>query len=114
MLHQLESRKNAIEIELNERLRRRQEELQVKLESLGELENGDSSTADSLVSRTRELKSLNASIQTLTGKVQSESSLWCTYAYSLAHQSYGAGGRRSHCRTARTPILTGESSDTTV
>ena len=73
MLHQLESRKNAIEIELNERLRRRQEELQSKLESLGELENGDSSTADSLASRTRELKSLNSSIQTLTGKVQSES-----------------------------------------
>lgn len=68
---QLESRKNALEIELNERLRRRREELQSKLESLGDLENGDSSTADSLASRMRELKSLNSSIQTLTGKAQS-------------------------------------------
>lgn len=68
--NKLESRKNVIEIELNERLRRRREELQSKLESLGELENGDSSTADSLASRTRELKSLNTSIQTITGKAQ--------------------------------------------
>jgi structural maintenance of chromosome 3 (chondroitin sulfate proteoglycan 6) len=72
IMRQLESRKNAIEIELNERLRRRREELQSKVESLGEPENGDSSTADSLASRTRELKSLNSSIQTLTGKAQSE------------------------------------------
>jgi structural maintenance of chromosome 3 (chondroitin sulfate proteoglycan 6) len=73
MTFQLESRKNALEIELNERLRRRREELQSKLESLGDLENGDSSTADSLASRVRELKSLNSSIQTLTGKAQSMS-----------------------------------------
>ncbi|RDB15230.1 Chromosome segregation protein sudA [Hypsizygus marmoreus] len=66
----LESRKNAVEIELNERLRRRREELHAKVESLGEPGDGDTSSADALESRIRELKSLNNSIATLTKRSQ--------------------------------------------
>lgn len=67
---QLEGRKNAIEIELNERLRRRREELQSSIEALGEPEDGDSSSANDLDARTRELRVLNNSIQSLTKKAQ--------------------------------------------
>ena len=63
---QLDSHKNTLEIELNESLCRRRGELQAKIETLGEAENGESSAADDLDSRVRELKSLNSSIQTLT------------------------------------------------
>jgi structural maintenance of chromosome 3 (chondroitin sulfate proteoglycan 6) len=71
-LCQLDSRKNSLEIELNESLRRRRREIQAKIETLGETENGESSAADGLDSRVRELKSLNSSIQTLTKKSQGE------------------------------------------
>ncbi|KAF8989039.1 P-loop containing nucleoside triphosphate hydrolase protein [Cyathus striatus] len=66
----LEGRKNSVEIELNERLRRRRQELQSKLESLGEPDTGDGSSPDNLESRSRELKSLQTSIQNLTKSVQ--------------------------------------------
>ncbi|TFK38980.1 structural maintenance of chromosome protein 3 [Crucibulum laeve] len=68
--NQLEGRKNSVEIELNERLRRRLGELESKLEALGESDSDDTSTAEDLDSRIRELKSLNNSIQTLSKKVQ--------------------------------------------
>ncbi|KAJ7285644.1 structural maintenance of chromosome protein 3 [Mycena rebaudengoi] len=68
--NKLEGKKNAIEIELNERLRRRRDELKTKLDELGEPGDGDSSSADDLESRVRELKTLNTSIQTLTKKNQ--------------------------------------------
>jgi structural maintenance of chromosome 3 (chondroitin sulfate proteoglycan 6) len=68
---QLEGKKNAIEIELNERLRRRRDELKSKIDELGE-PGDDSSSADDLESRTRELRTLNNSIQTLTKKTQGE------------------------------------------
>ncbi|KAJ6623432.1 RecF/RecN/SMC [Mycena sp. CBHHK59/15] len=64
------SKKNAIEIELNERLRRRRDELKSKLNELGEPGDGDSSPAEDLESRARELRTLNNSIQTLTRKNQ--------------------------------------------
>ncbi|KAJ7738464.1 structural maintenance of chromosome protein 3 [Mycena maculata] len=64
------SKKNAIEIELNERLRRRRDELKSKLDELGEPGDGDSPSADDLESRARELRTLNKSIQTLTKKAQ--------------------------------------------
>ena len=67
---QLESRKNSIEIELNERLRRRREELRAKMEALGERDNGDSSSAEDLDNRVRELKTLNNSIEALIQKAQ--------------------------------------------
>ncbi|KAJ7684992.1 structural maintenance of chromosome protein 3 [Mycena polygramma] len=67
--NKLEGKKNAIEIELNERLRRRRDELKSKIDELGE-PGDDSSSADDLESRTRELRTLNNSIQTLTKKTQ--------------------------------------------
>ncbi|KAF4621786.1 hypothetical protein D9613_012208 [Agrocybe pediades] len=68
--NELEAQKNTLEIELKERLRRRREELRSKIEALEEVDT-DSSSANDLESRERELKALNASIQTLTKKVQS-------------------------------------------
>lgn len=65
---QLEGRKNMIEIELKERLRRRKEEIRFKLDAIEE-RDVDSSSADDLESRTRELKSLNASITSLNKKI---------------------------------------------
>ena len=53
-------------------MRRRRRELQAKIETLGEAENGESSAANDLDSRTRELKSINSSIQLLTKKAQGE------------------------------------------
>ncbi|KAJ6547371.1 RecF/RecN/SMC protein [Mycena capillaripes] len=67
--NKLEGKKNAIEIELNERLRRRRDELKSKIDDLGE-PGEDSSSADDLESRTRELRTLNNSIQKLTKKTQ--------------------------------------------
>jgi structural maintenance of chromosome 3 (chondroitin sulfate proteoglycan 6) len=66
---QLESRKDGIEIELNERLRRRHNELKTKIDALAEPEGGDSSSADNLEARTRELKALNNAIEALKKKV---------------------------------------------
>jgi structural maintenance of chromosome 3 (chondroitin sulfate proteoglycan 6) len=60
---QLESRKDAIEIELNERLRRRHGDLKVKLEALAEPEGLESSSAETLEARTRELRSLINTIE---------------------------------------------------
>ncbi|KAF8212443.1 RecF/RecN/SMC protein [Mycena galopus ATCC 62051] len=65
--NKLEGKKNAIEIELNERLRRRRDELNLKIDELGQ-PGDDESSADDLESRTRELRTLNKSIQTLTTK----------------------------------------------
>ncbi|PFH53296.1 hypothetical protein AMATHDRAFT_137794 [Amanita thiersii Skay4041] len=65
----VEGRKSAIEIELNESLRRRKDELQMKLEALGISETGESTEAD-LETKARELRSLNASIQSLTKRVK--------------------------------------------
>ena len=61
-----------LEIELNESLRRRREELQTKLESLGEAEAGSFNPAD-LDNRIRELKMLNASIADLQKKASGTS-----------------------------------------
>ena len=55
-----------MEIELNESLRRRQRELQVKLESLGDAASGNDTSAESLDARKRELRSLGTSIAAAT------------------------------------------------
>lgn len=68
--YQLESQKNAIEIELKESLRRREEDLQTKLEALGDPADDGITTSDDLESRTRELRALNASIDSLTRRVK--------------------------------------------
>lgn len=67
---QLESQKNAIEIELKESLRRREEDIQAKLEVLGDPADDGTTTADDLESRTRELRALNTSIDSLTRRVK--------------------------------------------
>jgi structural maintenance of chromosome 3 (chondroitin sulfate proteoglycan 6) len=68
---QLESRKNLIEIELNESLRRQRRELQNRIDKLSD-ENRDSSPTGNLEGRTRDLKALNMSIDSLTKKAQGE------------------------------------------
>ena len=67
IFRKLESQKNALEIELNEHLRRRREEIRAKHESLDESED-NSTSPDALESRTRELRSLEKSIVNLTKK----------------------------------------------
>ena len=59
-----------LEIELNESLRRRREELKTKIEMLGEAEAGDSTAAESLAAKQRELEKLNRSIEALQKRAQ--------------------------------------------
>jgi structural maintenance of chromosome 3 (chondroitin sulfate proteoglycan 6) len=66
---QLEGRKNALEIELNEKLKRRRDELQSALEALDVAENDGSQSVDNLAIRTRELKNLHTSIATLQERI---------------------------------------------
>lgn len=66
----LESKKNIVEIELNERLYRRRDELRSKIESIQDSDGGETSAADDLDMRKRELNSLNVSIQSLTKRTQ--------------------------------------------
>ncbi|CAA7266004.1 unnamed protein product [Cyclocybe aegerita] len=56
--NELEGRKNTLEIELKERLQRQREEVKLKLETLEELSD-DSTSANDLEARTRELRTLN-------------------------------------------------------
>lgn len=59
-----------MEIELNESLRRRQRELQAKLESLSEAAGGDTTSTESLDARRRELRSLGNMIAAATKRSQ--------------------------------------------
>jgi structural maintenance of chromosome 3 (chondroitin sulfate proteoglycan 6) len=67
---QLGRSKNIIQIELNESLRRRRDELRSQIEGLGDPEIGDVNAADDLQVRTHEISSVNNAINTLTKKVQ--------------------------------------------
>lgn len=69
-----------MEIELNESLRRRREELQSKIEALGEADTGTAFSADDYEARLRELKNLDNSIQSLRKKASGEfhDIAWCT------------------------------------
>ncbi|RPD78154.1 structural maintenance of chromosome protein 3 [Lentinus tigrinus ALCF2SS1-7] len=67
---EISARKNLLEIELNEGLVRRREELRLKIEGLGASEAGDASSEDALDAKTRELKALNNSIDSLQKKIQ--------------------------------------------
>lgn len=71
-MEQLGSQKSLIEIELNERLRRKREEIQANLESLGEADSGSAFSAEDFESRSRELRILNASIQDQQKKAAGE------------------------------------------
>ncbi|KDQ11977.1 hypothetical protein BOTBODRAFT_113479 [Botryobasidium botryosum FD-172 SS1] len=63
------SQKTLLEIELNESLRRRREELRGKIESIGETDVGEASTEADLEARQTELNALVASIDDLSSKV---------------------------------------------
>ena len=67
---QLARGKNIIQIELNESLRRRRDELRSQIEGLGVPEVGDASAADELKVRIHAMSSVNNAINTLTKKVQ--------------------------------------------
>lgn len=54
-----------LDVELNEKLKRQSEELQVKLERLGEADTGNAFSVEDFEARSRELKGLNASIVNL-------------------------------------------------
>ncbi|PIL33484.1 hypothetical protein GSI_04107 [Ganoderma sinense ZZ0214-1] len=62
--------KNILEIELNEGLVRRREELRLKIEGLGASEAGDAGSEEALESKTRGLKALKNSIESLQRKIQ--------------------------------------------
>jgi structural maintenance of chromosome 3 (chondroitin sulfate proteoglycan 6) len=62
--------KNIIQIELNESLRRRRDELRSEIEGLGEPEAGDANAADDLKVRKHEITSVNNAINALTKKFQ--------------------------------------------
>ncbi|KAI0633424.1 structural maintenance of chromosome protein 3 [Trametes polyzona] len=68
--NELGGRKNILEIELNEGLLRRREELRLKIETLGASEAGDSGSEDALDAKARELRALNNTIESLTKKIQ--------------------------------------------
>ncbi|KAI0645362.1 structural maintenance of chromosome protein 3 [Trametes meyenii] len=68
--NELGGRKNILEIELNEGLVRRREELRLKIETLGASEAGDSGSEEALDAKSRELRALNNSIETLKRKIQ--------------------------------------------
>ena len=59
-----------MEIELNESLRRRRDELRNKIDSLGANSEGDSSSAEDLTVKERELRALNTNIGNLTNRVR--------------------------------------------
>ncbi|KAH9892892.1 structural maintenance of chromosome protein 3 [Cubamyces lactineus] len=68
--NELGGRRNVLEIELNEGLMRRREELRLKIETLGASEAGDSGSDEALDAKTRELRALNNSIESLKKKIQ--------------------------------------------
>jgi structural maintenance of chromosome 3 (chondroitin sulfate proteoglycan 6) len=90
----MDGRKNLLEIELNESLRRRQRELQAKLEAIGEeAESGDGTSAESVDARKRELRSLGASIAAATKRSQGRHALVRASAqhYSTDYRRRGQG-----------------------
>ena len=70
--NELGGRKNLLEIELNEGLVRRREELRLKIEGLGAAEAGDTDSQEALETKTRELKALNNSIDSLEKRITGE------------------------------------------
>lgn len=63
-------RKSLVEIRLNEDLKRRRAEVMGMIERLGEPQNADAAAAEDLDSRTRELKTLENTIESLKTKSQ--------------------------------------------
>ena len=101
---QLTRSKNIVQIELNESLRRRRDELSSEIEGLGEPEVGDANAADDLKAQTHEISSVNNAISTLTKKVQGSFSSHRIYdVFALPYGRYGKVNRQTHARPPRTP-----------
>ena len=66
---QLGGKKNLLQIELNENLRRKRDELHARIEALGEPDIDDMTAGEDLQVRLRELQSINASIENLTKRL---------------------------------------------
>lgn len=66
-----------IEIELNESARRRRDELRSKIDAIGEVQVGDSSSGDDLETRSRELKILKTSIEAAQKRANGASLSFC-------------------------------------
>jgi structural maintenance of chromosome 3 (chondroitin sulfate proteoglycan 6) len=100
--YQLGRSKNIIQIELNESLRRRRDELHSEIEGLGEPEVGDANAADDLKVRTHELSSVNNATITLTKKVQGLFlSRRASCVVASLYGRYGEGNRQTHARPSR-------------
>jgi structural maintenance of chromosome 3 (chondroitin sulfate proteoglycan 6) len=82
-----------IQIELNESLRRRRDELRSEIEGLGEPEIGDASAADDLKVRTHEMSTVNNAISTLTKRVQG--AFFSSWAFSVVISQYNRHGERN-------------------
>jgi structural maintenance of chromosome 3 (chondroitin sulfate proteoglycan 6) len=67
--------KTMLEIELDENLRRKRNEIEGMLETLDDVPLGDASDAASMETRARELKALQASVERLSNELQGEGSL---------------------------------------
>ena len=87
-----------LEIELKESLRRRQDELRSKIETLGAAEVGDASAAEDLETRNRELKALSNTVESLQKKLQGETFLIYTCYTCSNHSRLCAQKRRKRLR----------------
>ena len=59
-----------IQVEINENLRRKSDELRTKIEALGEPEAGDATAGEDLETHTRQLQALNANIDSTTKRIR--------------------------------------------
>ena len=59
-----------IQVEINENLRRKRDELRTKIEALGEPEAGDATAGEDLETHTRQLQALNANIDNTTKRIR--------------------------------------------
>jgi structural maintenance of chromosome 3 (chondroitin sulfate proteoglycan 6) len=71
---QYNRKKTMLDIELDENLRRKRNELEGMLETLDDVPLGDASDAASMEARARELKALQASVERLSNELQGQSS----------------------------------------
>lgn len=69
---QLESKRNVLAAELNEKLRRRRVALQSQIESIGKALDGGNSSVDDLDVRKREVTSLKKQIKDLERSIKSK------------------------------------------
>lgn len=84
----MDSQRNLLEIELSESLKRRREELQSNIESLGEADAGTTFDPENFKNRSRELKALNANISSLQNSAAGMLLLRTTFTNQCIHRVY--------------------------